>query len=91
MVRRFRRSPLGGGLVSDELVITVEDNGIGIPLDEKQKIFEKGYGRNTGLASSWCGRSSPSPGSSFTRREPTAGARFEITVPKGAYRTANAP
>ena len=36
-------------LSSDELVITVEDNGIGVPLDEKQKIFEKGYGKHTGF------------------------------------------
>jgi PAS domain S-box-containing protein len=78
---------VGCGLVSDELVITVEDNGIGIPLDEKQKIFEKGYGRNTGFGL-------------FLVREILAitgifihetgahgrGARFEITVPEGAYR-----
>jgi sensor histidine kinase regulating citrate/malate metabolism len=24
-------------------------NGVGIQLDEKQKIFEKGYGQNTGF------------------------------------------
>ena len=34
---------------ADTLIITVEDNGEGIPLDEKQKIFEKGFGRNTGF------------------------------------------
>ena len=34
---------------ADTLIITVEDNGEGIPLDEKQKIFEKGFGRNTGI------------------------------------------
>ena len=33
----------------EDLVIVVEDNGVGIPLDEKQKIFENGYGKNTGL------------------------------------------
>ena len=32
-----------------KLVITVQDNGIGIPPDAKQKIFEKGYGKNTGF------------------------------------------
>lgn len=77
------------GIFSDELVITVEDNGVGIPLDEKQKIFEKGYGRNTGFGL-------------FLVREILAitgifihetgshgkGARFEIAVPKGAYRIA---
>ncbi|MGA2919257.1 PAS domain S-box protein [Methanoregula sp.] len=76
------------GLVSEELVITVEDNGIGIPLDEKQKIFAKGYGKHTGFGL-------------FLVREILAitgifihetgshgkGARFEIAVPKGAYWT----
>jgi PAS domain S-box-containing protein len=75
------------GMVSGELVITVEDNGVGIPLDEKQKIFGKGYGKNTGFGL-------------FLVREILAitgifihetgahgkGARFEIAVPKGAYR-----
>jgi len=31
------------------MMITVEDNGIGIPLDEKQKIFLKGFGKHTGF------------------------------------------
>jgi len=81
---------VGCGLVSGELVITVEDNGVGIPLDEKQKIFGKGYGKNTGFGL-------------FLVREILAitgifihetgahgrGARFEIAVPRGAYRIIN--
>ena len=76
-------------LSSDELVITVEDNGIGVPLNEKQKIFDKGYGKHTGFGL-------------FLVREILAitgifihetgahgkGARFEIAVPKGEYRRA---
>ena len=72
----------------DDLVITLEDNGIGIPLNEKQRIFEKGFGQHTGF---WL----------FLAREILAitgisihetgthgkGARFEITVPKGAFRS----
>ena len=71
-----------------ELLITFADNGIGIPLDEKQKIFEKGYGKHTGFGL-------------FLAREILAitgigihetgthgkGATFEITVPKGVYRS----
>ena len=40
---------------SDEgLSVVWEDNGIGIPDEEKDKIFEKGYGKNTGLGLFLC-------------------------------------
>jgi len=69
------------------LRITFEDNGIGIPENVKERIFERGYGANTGFGL-------------FLIREilditritinetgtPGAGARFEIAVPAGAYR-----
>lgn len=72
----------GGGLT-----ITFEDNGVGIPKSEKKRIFERGYGTNTGFGL-------------FLIREilditritieetgtPGAGARFMIVVPSGAYR-----
>ena len=33
----------------DKLVICFEDDGIGISLDDKERIFMQGYGKNTGL------------------------------------------
>ncbi|WFN34145.1 PAS domain S-box protein [Methanogenium sp. S4BF] len=30
-------------------VLTVSDDGCGVPLDKKERIFERGYGKNTGL------------------------------------------
>jgi signal transduction histidine kinase len=73
--------------IDDYLVITFADNGCGIPPGEKKKIFEKGFGKNTGLGL-------------FLAREILAitgitihengtfgeGAAFEIIIPKGAYR-----
>ncbi len=36
--------------MSDDLLTIVwEDNGVGIPVEEKEKIFERGFGKNTGL------------------------------------------
>src|SRR5208337_5549336 len=32
----------------EELIIICEDNGNGIPDAEKEKIFERGFGKNTG-------------------------------------------
>jgi len=31
------------------LVITWEDNGVGVPEEEKEQIFNRGFGKNTGL------------------------------------------
>ena len=69
--------------------IVYEDNGVGIPAPEKERIFEKGFGKNTGFGL-------------FLSREILAitgltihengtegrGARFEITVPAGKFRFA---
>ncbi|MFA5332140.1 MAG: PAS domain S-box protein [Methanoregula sp.] len=71
----------------NDLVISIEDNGAGILPGEKEVIFEKGFGKNTGFGL-------------FLTREILAitgmaihetgaygkGARFEITVPNGSYR-----
>ncbi|MCT8337537.1 hypothetical protein FKB36_08580 [Methanoculleus sp. Afa-1] len=69
------------------LTIIYTDDGVGIPAAEKEKIFRKGFGKNTGLGL-------------FLTREILAitgiairetgvegeGARFEIFVPEGEYR-----
>ena len=36
-------------MLSGDLVVIWEDNGIGIAADEKEQIFERGFGKNTGL------------------------------------------
>jgi PAS domain S-box-containing protein len=69
------------------LTLLLEDNGIGIAQGEHEQIFGQGFGKNTGF------------GLFFVREiltltditiqetgEPGKGARFEIMVPKGAYR-----
>ena len=74
-----RRSP-------DGLVIVWEDNGVGIPEKEKEKIFLQGYGKNTGLGLFLSREILAMTG--IVIREtglPGKGARFEITVPEGAF------
>jgi signal transduction histidine kinase len=69
------------------LVITCEDDGIGIPVEHKERIFRKGYGKNTGLGLFFAREILRSSG--ITIREngsPGTGARFEIYVPAGKYR-----
>ncbi len=72
---------------ADGLTIVWSDNGIGIPEDEKEKIFQRGYGKNTGLGL-FLVREILSLTEIAIRENgvPGEGARFEITVPKGVYR-----
>ena len=71
----------------DALKIFWEDNGTGIPTEEKEKIFERGYGKNTGLGMFLVREILALTDISITETgEPGKGARFEIVVPKGMYR-----
>ncbi len=73
----------------NDLVVVWEDNGVGIPADEKDRIFDKGFGKHTGLGM-FLGREILSlTGITITETGvPGTGARFEMVVPKGAYRNA---
>jgi PAS domain S-box-containing protein len=74
----------------DKMTLVIEDNGVGIPAEEKHMIFDRGYGKNTGL------------GLFFAREvlsitkitiketgEAGKGARLEIGIPRGGYRFAD--
>jgi PAS domain S-box-containing protein len=79
---RFHFAESGEGLT-----IICEDDGRGIPAEEKQMIFTHGYGRNTGLGLFLCREILSITGISIAEKgEPGKGARFEIAVPPGTYR-----
>jgi PAS domain S-box-containing protein len=72
---------------ADGLVIIIEDNGVGIPAGEKEKIFGKGFGKNTGLGLFLVKEILSITGITIRETgEPGKGARFEMTVPKGGWR-----
>jgi PAS domain S-box-containing protein len=73
------------------LVIILEDNGGGIPPEDKESIFEQGVGKHTGLGL-FLSREILSITGITIRETGTfgAGARFEITVPREAYRILSA-
>jgi PAS domain S-box-containing protein len=69
------------------LVVIWEDNGIGIAADEKERIFERGFGKNTGLGLFLIREILSLTGITIQETGvPDTGARFEITVPKRQYR-----
>jgi len=71
----------------DDHLIVCEDDGEGIPIEEKEKIFERGFGKNTGLGLALSREILDITGITIRETgEPGNGARFEITVPNGKWR-----
>jgi PAS domain S-box-containing protein len=71
------------------LIVVCEDDGVGIPEHEKEKIFERGYGKGTGFGLFVAKEILGITGMNI--REcgvPGRGAMFEIEVPHGMYRFA---
>ncbi|MGC9434945.1 MAG: PAS domain S-box protein [Methanomicrobiales archaeon] len=70
----------------DGLQITWEDDGKGIPANEKEKIFERGYGKNTGLGLFFAREILALTGISITETGAEGqGARFELRVHSEGY------
>ena len=68
-------------------VLVCEDDGVGIPVEEKEKIFKRGFGKNTGLGLSLSQEILSITSITICEKgEPGKGARFEMTVPKSACR-----
>jgi signal transduction histidine kinase len=69
------------------LRVVFEDDGAGIADNDKKHLFERGFGKNTGLGLFLSREILSITGITIRETgEPGRGARFEITVPNGAYR-----
>ena len=71
------------------LLLALEDDGIGIPVPDKERVFTKGFGKNTGLGLFLVKEILSI--TNITIRETGEyqhGARFEMYVPKEMYRLA---
>ena len=81
---RFSAEKTGDG----GLVIACEDDGAGVPADAKERIFERGYGTNSGLGLYLAREALGLTGIAIAETgTPGAGARFELTVPAGSWRS----
>jgi signal transduction histidine kinase len=86
-VRHISLSTLQYGL--DYIALVYEDDGVGIHEDDKERIFEKGFGKNTGLGLFLTREILAITGLTIKESgEYGRGARFEILIPKGKYRFA---
>ena len=71
----------------EDLIILVEDDGAGISAEDRERLFERGYGKNTGLGLFLSREILSITGITITETgEPGTGARFEMTVPAGQFR-----
>ena len=69
-------------------IIVCEDDGEGIPAEDKERIFEWGFGKNTGLGLALSREILGITGITIHESgSPGKGAMFEITVPPGSFRT----
>ena len=67
-----------------------QDDGKGISSEEKEMIFKRGYGKNTGYGLYMTREVLGITGLTIVENgEPGKGARFEIMVPAGKFRRAD--
>ena len=85
-VNRIKMSAEQAG---DAMVIVYEDNGVGIAPEDKEQIFKKGHGKNTGLGLFLIREVLAITGTTIREcGHQGHGARFEIIVPPGGWRRA---
>ena len=78
---------VSGRIRPEGFLISWEDNGVGIPVAEKARIFEKGHGKNTGLGLFLVREILSITGITITETGiPGEGACFSILVPDGSWR-----
>ena len=71
----------------EDLALVYEDNGVGVPAAAKGRIFKREYFRNTGYGLFLASEILSITGITILENGETGkGARFEINVPKGAFR-----
>ena len=74
-------------MIGDGVMIIIEDNGNGVPLQIKNRIFNQGFGSNTGLGLFLVREILGITGMQIIETGVEGkGARFEIRVPAGQFR-----
>jgi len=84
---RVTQISFSSGKSVEGLVITYRDNGAGISAEDKKKLFQRGFGKHTGLGLFLSREILAITGITITENgEPGKGVQFEMTVPYGTFR-----
>jgi PAS domain S-box-containing protein len=84
---RVTKVTVSNQLVERHMKLIFQDDGKGVRPEEKEIIFKRGYGINTGYGLYMTREVLGITGLSIVENgEPGRGARFEITIPAGKYR-----
>jgi len=76
-----------GEVYGEEYLVVCEDDGVGIPKEDKPRLFTQGFGKHTGLGLFLSREILSITGFTITENgTPGRGARFEIRIPAGAWR-----
>jgi signal transduction histidine kinase len=77
-------------LAQSGLTFIYEDDGVGIPEEEKKKVFERGFGKNTGMGLFLSQEILAITGLYLEEKGIYgSGVRFEILFPIGTYQIIN--
>ena len=69
------------------LILVYEDNGVGITVEDKRRLFEKGFGKHTGLGLFLTREIPAITGISIVESgKPGHGVQFEMSLPRAGYR-----
>jgi signal transduction histidine kinase len=83
----FSAKPVTGGLL-----LVCEDDGVGVPEKDKERIFQRGVGKHTGLGLFLVREILSITGMTISETGvPGKGARFEIFIPEGGFRRRTGP
>lgn len=80
-ILRYEHGPEGS------LILYYEDNGVGVPSENKKNIFNRGFGDNTGFGLFLAKEILTVTGMEIEEvGEPGKGVRFKVIIPEGSYR-----
>ena len=73
--------------IGDAMLIVYEDDGVGISAEDKKRLFQKGFGKNTGYGLFLIREILAITGITIMEKgQAGEGVRFEMLVPAGAWR-----